>query len=54
VYDGVEELELLFLNKGKIIYAFPFVQNATSGKVDYYDEQGKTKNFFPEVTYKIQ
>jgi hypothetical protein len=29
------------LNKGKIIYAFPFVQN-TSGKVDYYDEQGKT------------
>jgi antitoxin component YwqK of YwqJK toxin-antitoxin module len=41
VYDGVEELET-FLNKGKIIYAFPFVQNATSGKVDYYDEQGKT------------
>jgi hypothetical protein len=35
------------LNKRKIIYAFPFVQNATSGKVDYYDEQGKTlKNFF--------
>jgi hypothetical protein len=32
-----------------------FLQNATSGKVDYYDEQGKTlKNFFPEVTYKIQ
>ena len=48
VYDGVEELEASFFEyKGKIIYAFPFVQNATSGKVDYYDEQGKTlKNFF--------
>jgi hypothetical protein len=29
--DGVEELEA-FLNKGKIIYAFPFVQNATQVK----------------------
>jgi hypothetical protein len=40
VYDGVEELEA-FLNKGKLFMLFS-VQNATSGKVDYYDEQGKT------------
>ena len=55
VYDGVEELEASFFEyKGKIIYAFPFVQNATSGKVDYYDEQGKTlKNFFLKSPIKF-
>jgi hypothetical protein len=30
-----------FEYKGKIIYAFPYVQNP-SGKVGYYDEDGKT------------
>ena len=55
VYDGVEELEASFFEyKGKIIYAFPFVQNANSGKVDYYDEQGKTlKNFFLKSPIKF-
>ena len=55
VYDGVEELEASFFEyKGKIIYAFPFAQNATSGKVDYYDEQGKTlKNFFLKSPIKF-
>ena len=55
VYDGVEELEASFFEyKGKIIYAFPFVQNAASGKVDYYDEQGKTlKNFFLKSPIKF-
>lgn len=48
IYDGVEELEASFFEyRGKFIYAFPFAQNPASGKVDYYDEQGKTlKNFF--------
>ena len=55
VYDGVEELEASFFEyKGKIIYAFPFVQNLNSGKVDYYDEQGKTlKNFFLKSPIKF-
>lgn len=55
VYDGVEELEASFFEyKGKIIYAFPFVQNAASGKVDYYDEHGKTlKNFFLKSPIKF-
>ncbi len=55
VYDGVEELEASFFEyKGKIIYAFPFVQDANSGKVDYYDEQGKTlKNFFLKSPIKF-
>ena len=55
VYDGVEELEASFFEyKGKIIYAFPFVQNINSDKVDYYDEQGKTlKNFFLKSPIKF-
>jgi antitoxin component YwqK of YwqJK toxin-antitoxin module len=42
VYNGVEDLEASFFYKGKIIYAFPYVQNPASGKVGYYDEDGKT------------
>ena len=55
VYDGVEELEASFFEyKGKIIYAFPFIQNTNSDKVDYYDEQGKTlKNFFLKSPIKF-
>jgi hypothetical protein len=41
VYNGVEDLEASFEYKGKIIYAFPYVQNPASGKVGYYDEDGK-------------
>ncbi|WP_310378784.1 peptidoglycan DD-metalloendopeptidase family protein [Flavobacterium sp.] len=48
IYDGVDSLKAAFFEyKGKLIYAFPFAQNATSGKHDYYDDQGKAlKNFF--------
>lgn len=48
IYDGVDSLKAAFFEyKGKLIYAFPFAQNATSGKQDYYDDQGKAlKNFF--------
>ncbi|QZK91635.1 peptidoglycan DD-metalloendopeptidase family protein [Flavobacterium sp. CHNK8] len=55
IYDGVEELEASFFEyKGKFIYAFPFAQNPESGKVDYYDEQGKTlKNFFLKSPIKF-
>ncbi|SEA82744.1 Murein DD-endopeptidase MepM and murein hydrolase activator NlpD, contain LysM domain [Flavobacterium gillisiae] len=55
IYDGVENLEASFFEyKGKIIYAFPYVQNPASGKVGYYDEDGKTlKNFFLKTPIKF-
>ena len=48
IYDGVDSLSAAFFEyKGKMIYAFPFAQNEGSGKIDYYDENGKAlKNFF--------
>ena len=48
IYDGVDSLKAAFFEyKGKLIYAFPFAQNQNSGKLDYYDDQGKAlKNFF--------
>jgi murein DD-endopeptidase MepM/ murein hydrolase activator NlpD len=55
IYDGVDSLEAAFFEyKGKIIYAFPFEQNPGSGKMDYYDEDGKTlKNFFLKTPIKF-
>jgi murein DD-endopeptidase MepM/ murein hydrolase activator NlpD len=55
IYDGVDSLKAAFFEyKGKIIYAFPFAQNQTSGKLDYYDEQGKAlKNFFLKSPLKF-
>jgi murein DD-endopeptidase MepM/ murein hydrolase activator NlpD len=55
IYDGVEDLEASFFEyKGKIIYAFPFKQNPTSGKIEYYDDEGKTlKNFFLKTPIKF-
>jgi murein DD-endopeptidase MepM/ murein hydrolase activator NlpD len=48
IYDGVDSLRAAFFEyKGKMVYAFPFAQNENSGKIDYYDEDGKAlKNFF--------
>jgi murein DD-endopeptidase MepM/ murein hydrolase activator NlpD len=48
IYDGVDSLSAAFFEyKGKMVYAFPFAQNENSGKIDYYDENGKAlKNFF--------
>ena len=48
IYDGLDSLKAAFFEyKGKKIYAFPFAQNEASGKLDYYDENGKAlKNFF--------
>ncbi|HKO78297.1 MAG TPA: peptidoglycan DD-metalloendopeptidase family protein [Flavobacterium sp.] len=55
IYDGVDSLEAAFFEyKGKIIYAFPFEQIQGSGKIDYYDEDGKTlKNFFLKTPIKF-
>ncbi|MBA0883316.1 peptidoglycan DD-metalloendopeptidase family protein [Flavobacterium undicola] len=55
IYNGVSNIEGAFFEyKGKIMYAFPFVQNQVSGKVDYYDEDGKTmKNLFLKSPIKF-
>lgn len=55
IYNGVSTIEGAFFEyKGKIMYAFPFVQNQSSGKIDYYDEDGKTmKNFFLKSPIKF-
>jgi murein DD-endopeptidase MepM/ murein hydrolase activator NlpD len=55
IYDGVDSLKAAFFEyKGKLIYAFPFDQNQSSGKLDYYDENGKAlKNFFLKAPLKF-
>ena len=55
VYDGVDSLEAAFFEyKGKFVYAFPFAQNPSSEKIEYYDEDGKTlKNFFLKTPIKF-
>ncbi|OCB77309.1 peptidoglycan DD-metalloendopeptidase family protein [Flavobacterium crassostreae] len=55
IYDGVDNLEASFFEyKGKLVYAFPFVANPTTGKVEYYDEEGKTlRNFFLKTPIKF-
>lgn len=55
IYDGVEELDAAFFEyKGKIIYAFPFQQDTSSTRTDYYDEEGKVlKNMFLKAPLKF-
>jgi murein DD-endopeptidase MepM/ murein hydrolase activator NlpD len=55
VYDGVDSLQAAFFEyKGKFVYAFPFAQNPSSDKIEYYDEEGKTlKNFFLKTPIKF-
>lgn len=55
IYDGVDSIEAaLFEYKGKMIYAFPFAQDTVSGKIDYYDEEGKVlKNMFLKAPLKF-
>jgi len=54
IYDGVDSLKAAFFEyKGKKIYAFPFEQNEGSGKLAYFDEEGKAlKNFFLKAPLK--
>ena len=55
IYDGVDSLEASFFEyKGKIIYAFPFVANTSSNRIEYYNEEGKGwKNFFLKTPIKF-
>ena len=54
IYDGVDSLKAAFFEyKGKKIYAFPFEQVEGSGKLAYFDEEGKAlKNFFLKAPLK--
>ena len=55
IYAGVESLEAsFFIHKGKKIYAFPFKQDTTARRVDFYDEEGKVlKNMFLKAPLKF-
>ncbi len=55
IYAGVESMEAsFFIHKGKKIYAFPFKQDTTSRRFDYYDEEGKVlKNMFLKAPLKF-
>jgi murein DD-endopeptidase MepM/ murein hydrolase activator NlpD len=55
VYDGVDSLKAAFFEyKGKKIYAFPFSTDGSKGKLQYFDEDGKTlKNFFLKAPLKF-
>jgi len=55
IYDGVDSLKASFFEyKGKNIYAFPYSPDGSSGKLQYYDEEGKTlKNFFLQAPLKF-
>lgn len=55
IYDGVDSLKASFFEyKGKNIYAFPFEHDQNSGKLEYYDEEGKAlKNFFLKAPLKF-
>lgn len=54
IYEGVDSLEAAFFEyKGKIVYAFPYA-TSSSGKIEYYDDEGKTlKNFFLKTPIKF-
>lgn len=42
IYAGIDTIEATFFNyDGKTIYAFPFVQDSSRMKVEYYDENAK-------------
>ncbi|NBL65472.1 peptidoglycan DD-metalloendopeptidase family protein [Flavobacterium sp. NST-5] len=55
IYVGVESLEAsFFVHKGKKIYAFPFKQDTSSTKVNYYDQEGKVlKTMFLKAPLKF-
>lgn len=55
IYDGIDSLRCAFVEyKGKKVYAFPYVQDTTTNKVDYYDDQANAlRNFFLKSPLKF-
>lgn len=54
-YAGLENIEAAYFEyKGEKIYAFPFRQDTTSKKYDYYDQEGKVlKSMFLKAPLKF-
>jgi murein DD-endopeptidase MepM/ murein hydrolase activator NlpD len=54
-YAGLENIEASYFEyKGEKIYAFPFRQDTTSKKFDYYDQEGKVlKSMFLKAPLKF-
>lgn len=55
IYDGIDSLRCAFFEyKGEKIYAFPFIADSISGKVDYYDDKANAlRNFFLKAPLKV-
>ncbi len=55
IYDGIDSLRCAFVAyKGKKIYAFPYIQDTLTNKVDYYDDQANAlRNFFLKSPLKF-
>jgi murein DD-endopeptidase MepM/ murein hydrolase activator NlpD len=55
IYDGIDSLRCAFVEyKGKRVYAFPYVQDTTTNKVDYYDDEANAlRNFFLKSPLKF-
>ncbi len=55
IYDGIDSLRCAFVEyKGKKIYAFPYIQDTVSNKVDYFDDQANAlRNFFLKSPLKF-
>lgn len=55
IYAGLENIEASYFEyKGDKIYAFPFKQDTTSKKFDYYDQEGKVlKSMFLKAPLKF-
>jgi murein DD-endopeptidase MepM/ murein hydrolase activator NlpD len=55
IYDGIDSLRCAFVEyKDKKIYAFPYIQDTNTNKVDYYDENANAlRNFFLKSPLKF-
>ncbi len=55
IYDGIDSLRCAFVEyKGKKIYAFPYIQDTLTNKVDYYDDEANAlRNFFLKSPLKF-
>ena len=55
IYDGIDSLRCAFVEyKGKKVYAFPYIQDTLTNKVDYYDDEANAlRNFFLKSPLKF-
>ena len=55
IYDGIDSLRCAFVEyKGKKVYAFPYILDTLTNKVDYYDDEANAlRNFFLKSPLKF-